>query len=184
MVNRTRSRRTAVAALVLLPSCVVCSWPQGAFQLTVQTLEGTRFSIPGDLSAAVNILVIGFTRKAGAAARPWTERLERDFPVSRGFAVYPVAVLAGVPALFRAFALAATRSDSAPLERSRTLVALSDEAAWKKLAGFQEPDDPCVVVLDRAGSVLVRAQGTFQEPGYEAASAAIRAAQEGKAWTN
>ena len=129
-----------------------------------------------NLAAATDILVIGFTHRAKSDTRPWSQRLQQDFTPARGFAVYPVAVLAGVPLLFRSFARARSKTESLLTERSRFLVADHDERTWRRVAGYRLPDDPYIVVLDRSGSVLLREAGLFDEQSYEKIAARIRAA--------
>ena len=180
MVLRTRAApgaaRIPAAVLALLLASASVSGAQGSVRLAAQTLAGAPRVIPVDLEGTVDILVIGFSQKAGTAARPWAERLSADFPASGGSAVYEVAVLAGVPAWFRPLALAATRASTAPVDRSRLLVALTDLQSWKDLAGGEAADEPCVVVIDRRGSVLARTRGDYQQGRYDEISAAIRAA--------
>ena len=158
----------------------VAAWSSAIPRLPVQTLEGSSFAIVDDLEAATDILVVGFTQKAGSNTAPWTERLQRDFTRVDGFAVYTVAVLAGVPRLFRPFALNSIRAGVPPSRRGRFLIVDGDENAWRSLAGYRLPDDPYIVVLDRTGSVLDRESGLFDEKSYQEAAARIRSAAAGQ----
>lgn len=166
----------ASIGLSLILSLPAAAWADSIPAIAVDTLAGSAFVLPRDLAAATDILVIGFTQKAGSNTRPWSERLQQDFTPARGFAVYPVAVLAGVPLLFRSFALGSVKNGVALTERSRFLVADHDERTWRRVAGDRLPDDPYIVVLDRSGSVLLREAGLFDEQSYEKIAARIRAA--------
>ena len=165
-----------IVALALLLSLPAAAWSEATPRITTHTLEGSTFTLPDDLQAATDILVVGFTKKAGSATRPWTERLERDFTAADGFAVYPAAVIAGVPELFRSFALNGIRASVSPAERGRFLLVEQDENAWRSLAGYRLPDDPYIIVLDKTGNVLARESGLFDEKSYQDAAARIRSA--------
>ncbi len=105
-----------IVALALLLSLPAAAWSEATPRITTHTLEGSPFTLPDDLQAATDILVVGFTQKAGSATRPWIERLERDFTAADGFAVYAAAVIAGVPRLFRSFALNGIRASVSPAD--------------------------------------------------------------------
>ena len=98
------------------------AWPGSFPRIPPQTLSGSRFLIPDDLGGDVNVMVIGFTEKTGSNNRPWIERLENGFGRESGVAIYPVAVLAGVPAPFLFFALGSIRGSTAPEKRDRFLI--------------------------------------------------------------
>ncbi len=161
-------------------SCILClglpapAWPQSFPRSGLRTLDGAPFLLPDDLAGRVNILVIGFTQKAGGNTRPWVERLEKDFAAADGYAVYPVAVLAGVPALFRPLALGSIRGGIPPEKRSTFLIVENDEQVWRDLAGYRFPDVPCIVVLDRSGSVFLRTAGLFDEARYQEIASVLR----------
>jgi hypothetical protein len=177
MQHRKKSKiPVPLIALALMLSPHVSAWSDAIPRITVHTVEGSSFILPDDLEAAVDILVVGFTQKGGSNTRPWTERLQRDFTSADGFAVYPTAVLAGVPGLFRSFALNAIRADVSPGERGRFLIVEQDKNAWRSLAGYRLPDDPYIIVLDRTGNVLARESGLFDEKSYQEAADRIRSA--------
>ncbi|MGO9413299.1 MAG: hypothetical protein ACLQCB_21435 [Spirochaetia bacterium] len=167
---------TSALALLL----AAAAWSDSFPRTTVQTLAGSAFVLPDDLEAAADILVVGFTQKAGSNTKPWTERLARDFTRADGFAVYPVAVLAGVPALFRSFALNSIRGGVDPQEYGHFLIVDHDESAWRTAAGYALPDDPYIIVLDKSGSVLARFKGVFDEKSYEDTAVRIRSITGGK----
>ncbi len=174
MQHRERSQTAILLAALALAVSPTTAWPDPLARTEARTLDGCAFVVPDDLAAHVDILVVGFTRKAGSNTNAWTERLRRDFSPSHGYAVYPVAVLAGVPGLFRSFALNAIRESVPPAERGTFLIVDSDENAWRSLAGYRLPDDPYIIVLDRTGRVLARANGLFDEKSYQDVAARIR----------
>jgi hypothetical protein len=116
-----------MVGLALLLSLQTAAWSESFPRTMVRTLAGSAFTLPDDLDTCISILMVGFTQKGGSNTKPWAEMLEMDFTRAHGFAVYPVAVLAGVPPLFRDFALNSIRSGVTPLER-----ALSDRRSRRK----------------------------------------------------
>jgi len=162
--------------LALMVCLQAGAWSKLIPRATIQTLAGSSFVLPDDLEADTDILVVGFTQKAGSNTRPWTERFQQDFASAEGYSVYPVAVLAGVPALFRSFALSSIRAGVPQADRGHFLIVDQDEKLWRAQVGYRLPDDPYIIVLDRTGSVLARESGLFDEKSYQDAAALIRAA--------
>ncbi len=158
-------------------SLAASGWSDPIPHLTVQVLSGSAFTLPDDLPGGVSILVIGFTQKAGDNTKPWADRLRKDFLKADGFTVYSVAVLAGVPAFFRPLAVNSIKGSVSLSDQSTFLIVKSDENAWRTLAGYRTPDDPCVVALDKAGNVLARTSGLFNEETYREAAALIKGAK-------
>ena len=181
MQCRRRSKMPVTIVVLTLMLCLQAgAWSDAIPRLTVQTLEGSSFTLPDGLEAAANILVVGFTQKAGSNVRPWAERLQRDFTRADGFAVYTAAVLAGFRLSFRGFALNGIRAGVPPEQRGRFLIVEQEESAWRSLADYRLPDDPYIIALDRTGNVLDRENGLFDEGSYPAAAARIRSAAGGK----
>jgi len=173
-MRHCRRQLVPVLALAILAAPAVAGWSESIPRLSARTLSGGTVVLPDDLAAGVTILVVGFTRKAGDNTRPWVERLRRDFTPAEGFTVYSVAVIAGVPALFRPLAAGAIRGSVPPADRATFLIADQDESAWRLLAGYQAPDTPYIVAMDKSGAVLARAGGPYDEETYAEAAARIR----------
>ena len=174
-------RRRPHIAILIVGSTLMLFLPAAAWcdaipRLTVQTLEGVSFTLPNDLEAAVDILVVGFTQKAGSNTRPWTERLRAGFHQGGWICRLP----RGGPCRgARAFSRIRAQLDSrgrSPEERGRFLIVDQDESDWRALAGYRLPDDPYIIVLDRTGNVLDRETGLFDEKSYQDVAAKIRAA--------
>ena len=181
MQHRRRLKLSVLATgMAILLSLAATGWSDSFPRITVKTLIGSPFVLPDQMEAAVNILVVGFTQKAGTKTRLWTERLRKDFTPANGFAVYTVAVLAGVPSLFRSLALGSVRSGIPEDQRDRFLIVDRDEDLWRRLTGYRLPDDPYIVALDKAGEVLIRASGPFNDKTYDDVASAIRSAAGGK----
>ena len=157
--------RKTITVLLILWAGPLWSLPIPRLELT--SLENKRFVLPVDAQASVNVLVIGFTQKAGENNKPWIDRLGRDFPPTPRCATYSVAILTGVPALFRSLALSGMRNAIPTERRSMFLSTFTDEKVWKSLVGYQEANDPYLVLLDASGQVLLQVHGLFTEARYQ-----------------
>ena len=116
--------------------------------------------------ARATALAIGFTKRAGSKSRAWIDRLEKDFGDRPGFAAYGVAVLAGVPPLFRGLALDGVKNTISDGRRDGFLVALKDEAGWEALVGYESTEDSYVLVLNAQGDVIAESRGPIGEASY------------------
>lgn len=157
-------RRGFISSIVLLGASF--GWTATIPHLDVKRMDGTGFALPGDLRAKVNVLVIGFTRKAGTSNKAWIDRFEQGFRDEPAVAVFGVAVLASVPPLFRRLALDGVKKSVPDTKRGDFLVTFSDEEKWKELVGYEPPDNPYILVLDGRGNELARYHGLFGETAY------------------
>lgn len=170
MTRNAPKKPFAVAALLL----VLISQEARAGEvpdLELQHLDGRPFLLPADAIGSVTVLVIGFTRKAGTNSGPWAARLESQFGGNPSCAIHSVAILAGVPALFRGFAYAAVERSVSPSERPNFLLTYDNDAEWKRLVGFSEPNSPYVVVIDRHGNITLGLQGSMSDSRYSLVAA-------------
>jgi len=179
-MQRRKRISIVIIGLAITASLPIAVGAEAFPRTTVQNLVGSDVVLPDQLEARINILVVGFTQKAGSNTKPWTERLKKDFTRADGFAVYPVAVLAGVPPIFRGFALGSIRGSVPTADRGGFLIVNDDESAWRSVAGYQLPDDPYIIVIDKTGTVIARAAGLLDEKTYEELSTQIRSVAGGK----
>lgn len=172
-MTRNRPKKPfAVAALLLV------LMPQAARaavvpHLELQHLDGTPFLLPADAIGSVTVLVVGFTQAAGTKSGPWVTRLESQFGANPSCTIHSVAILAGVPALFRGFVHAAVERNVSPSERATFLLTYHNDAEWKMLVGFSEPNNPYVVVIDRQGGIALALHGSMSDPRYGQVAAEI-----------
>jgi hypothetical protein len=181
MLHREISRTpTLLYGLTLMLCLHSAGWSDSFPRTRVQIITGSAFTFPDNLDAPTAILAVGFTQKAGANTKPWAQRLERGFTRADGFSVYPEALHAGVSPLFRGFALSSIRSGVTSQQSDRFLIVDHDESTWRTLAGYRMQGEPHIIVVDRAGTVLVRGRGQFDEKNYQDAAARIRSAAGSK----
>ena len=145
---------------------------QALAPLTATSLDDRVVTVP-DSQKAVTVLVIGFSQKGGDQTKPWAQRFAHDFGAEPRVACYSVAQLSGVPSLLRSMVAGLIKVGTPGPDRARFLTTFDDEVAWKGAAGFQQPDDAYVVVIEHSG-VVSRAHGPFTETLYASKADVVR----------
>ena len=145
------------AVLVLLVPAALFS--ESLPRIEGENLAGKTVVLPNAASGRMAILIAGFTHASQHQTKPWDERLRHEFPDPAKVTVYPVAVLAGVPRMVRGMAVHGIKSGTPKEERERFLLVYHNEAELKEAAGFAQPDDAYVILLDRTGSIRWRFHG-------------------------
>ncbi len=148
-----------------------------------ETLAGGRVQLPRDLSplpgrpggGRMAVLVVGFSRAASGPARAWGERLAADTERSEAVTYFELPVLAGVPRLLRSGVLRLMEGSVKGTGREHFLPITENEAAWRRVVEFRDPDVPYLLVVDDGGEVRWRSSGAFSEPAYAALCAQVRA---------
>jgi len=168
--------RTMMISLAILLTAFLTpvAWAEPVPHLVLSSLKHQPFVLPDDVRGVVSVLFVGFSQKAGSNAKGWTDRVEKDFPSTPGLRSYTVAVLAGVPTLFRSMVVGFIENGTPANRRGTFLVTFSDETAWKTLAGFQAPDDPYVLVLGPDSAIALKVHGLFDESLYQMITERVR----------
>lgn len=135
--------------------------------LQLMSLSGDPFSLPAAALGRVTVLVIGFSRAAGKESGPWVDRLNAEAGAEPGVAIRSVAVLAGVPALFQSMVRGIVERGTPRRQWPSFLVTFTDGAEWKRIVGFERPDDSYLIVIDARGEVVMRLHGAVSESGLD-----------------
>jgi hypothetical protein len=118
-----------------------------------ESLSGKRIALPEEAKGRAAVLLFTFSRRAGDAARVWSEAIAKpdvaDFEISS----YRILVLGGIPRLLRGFVVAGIKKGMPPSLHHTTLKLFGDQESWKARLGVRSSDDPQLVILDREGSV-------------------------------
>jgi hypothetical protein len=128
--------------------------------IEAQSLDDRKIAFPAAAAGRPAVVVIGFTHASQNQTRPWGERLSRD-PAS--LLVYSLAVLEDVPRLVRGMAAHGIKSGVPKEQRERFLLVYHDEKALKEIAGFSQPDDAYVLLLDGSGAVSWKYHGPVSD---------------------
>lgn len=141
--------------------------------LRVHSLAGRRLVLPADLGRPA-LLIVGFTRESSRQTRPWAERARGDSGLA-GIAIEQVAVIAGIPRLFRGLAESQIRSAIPAALHQTFLLADEDQNGWRRLTANADEEAAAVVLIDANGRVVWRAAGALTPASYAALQRAVNA---------
>lgn len=164
------------ALIVGFAGFLFCASPSGASvpRAHVETLTGARLELFHDIAPHLAVLIIGFTKASRTQATEWSRRLEPEVPRISEAQIFQVAVLADVPWLIRGFVIRQIRASVPKAMHPRSLLALDDAEAWKRLADFGE-EDAAYLVLIGHGDLLWRSHGPLTEARYRSLTEALGA---------
>jgi len=173
---RSFSRQLAIA-LALLTAEFGAAQQQGGRIPTVHetSFAGTQVTLPDDLRGRVGVLVLGFSKKSGDVSKSWGERLEQSYQNSREVMFYEMPVLESVPKLIRGMVLKSMRSGVPEAMQAHFMPTFSNEAEWKKIAGYANADDAYVLVVDGDGRVRWQTSGKVTDAGFGALKEQVEA---------
>jgi hypothetical protein len=140
--------------------------------LPVETLAGASLVVPGAWPSQPVLLVVGFSRDARDTCRAWSERL-RGTDRPEGAAVYQVAVIDDVPGLLRGLVARGIRKGVPPALHERFLLVTEQGQAWRKLAGYTQPDAAYLLLFDAQHALRWHASGSPDDARYRALRTAL-----------
>ena len=133
-----------------------------------KNLLGQKMALPDAAAGHDAVVVIGFTHASQNELKAWTARLRTELPT------YSVAVLEDAPRLVRGMAVHGMKGGVPKDERGNFLVVEHDEKELKQAAGFAQPNDAYVLLLDKTGEILWKTHGEVTD----AAVAGLNAKRE------
>ncbi|MDE3063960.1 MAG: hypothetical protein KGJ51_13000 [Acidobacteriota bacterium] len=110
-------------------------------QTAGETLSGQRVTLAQAVRGQRVVLVAGFSRAGGEGTGAWVKAVQTD-PALKGVAVWQVAMLAGVPGIFRGAIRNGMKKGLTAAEQERFVVLAEDEAAWRSYFGVTEDSEP------------------------------------------
>jgi hypothetical protein len=140
----------------------------------IPEVHGTSFtnqavSLPAELqNKAAGILVLGFSRGSRDAVTGWATRIAADYRTADVVAYYELPVVASVPGFLRGILLRSIKSSAPERAHKRIVPITTDEAGWRAVVHYSEPDDPYVLVVDPHGDVVWQTQGQPTDAAYGA----------------
>jgi len=137
----------------------------------IPSVHGTTFSdakvdLPEALHGKVGILVVGFSQGSRDAVTTWGKKLATDYYDSTTVEYYEMPVLASVPRLLRGFVEGRIKASVSDRGRPHFLPLLDDEAAWRSLVHYNNPDDAYILLVDARGEILWQTEGPPTEATY------------------
>jgi hypothetical protein len=129
-----------------------------------RSLEGRELRLPADLEGERNVLVIAFKREQQRDADSWKPALAALVRATPGLAVYGLPTLPTGARTMRWLIERGMRRGAENREvRERTIPLYVDTDAFRRALAIPDEAQIHVLLVDRAGLVLWRASGTFDE---------------------
>jgi ATP10 protein len=147
--------------LVLLAGGLVCLRAEQFPPIEGKNLLDQKTALPDAAAGRTAVIVIGFTHASQKQVKPWTTRLQHEFPT------YSVAVLEDAPRLVRGMAVHGMKGGTPEDQRSQFIVIYHNEKELKQAAGFEVPDDAYVLLLDKDGAIRWRFHGPVTDTAVQ-----------------
>ena len=143
--------------------------------VTSANLSRQGFTLPADFEGDLNVLLIAFQRWQQRAVDTWipfVRQLEQAHADAR---YYELPVIQRMNVLGRTFINQGMRAGIPdPVARARTITLYVDKPAFRQALELPHEKDIYVLLVDREGNVLWRAEGIFTPEKGESLAAALR----------
>jgi hypothetical protein len=162
-------RRSAWLGILLLGGL----WQAQGQTVTIPEVHGTvltgeKVDLPDALKGKVGVLIVGFSQASREQVTAWGRRLAGDYRGSNAVLYFEMPVVESVPKLLRGWVMK-KMGESVPDRAKGTFLPLVDhEKEWKAAVRYTQADDAYVLVVDGAGIVRARAEGTASDESYAA----------------
>ena len=140
------------------------------------SLSGREYSLPADFEGEVNLVLVAFQRWQQELVDTWlptARRLAETYPTLR---YYELPTISRLNFLARAFIDSGMRAGIPdPTARATTITLYLDKLSFRQALELPEEETIYVMLVDRQGQVLWRADGAFApETGQELEQAIAR----------
>jgi ATP10 protein len=149
--------RACILAMLLAGSLVGEQFPR----VEGENLLGQKTTLPDAAAGHPTVVVIGFTRASQNQTKSWAASVREDL------STYSVAVLEDAPRLVRGMTVRGMKSGVPEDQREHFVVIYRNEKELKQVAGFDNPDDAYVLLLDKDGAIHWRFHGAVTDAAIE-----------------
>jgi hypothetical protein len=136
--------------------------------LSVKRLDQQRVVLPQELPAQRTLALVAFRSSHREEIRSWIKGLRLDQDDSIAWFKMPVLKDPGSEQARSDIESVLLASHPADIDRSRLVPVFTDRDAFIRAAGLPGHEHAWVLVLDRDGRVLARAEGKFDEDKAQA----------------
>jgi len=126
-----------------------------------ENLLGQKMTLPDAAAGHAAVIVIGFTHASQNQTKAWTARLQHELPT------YSIAVLEDAPRLVRGMAVHGMKGGVPEDQRDHFVVLYHNEKELKQAAGFDQPNDAYVLLLDKDGAIQWKFHGPITDATVE-----------------
>lgn len=131
--------------------------------LTAKRLDQRKIQLPQELPAGRTLALVVFKGTQRAEAQSWIDGLDLTHNGAIAWLKMPVLNDPGDEGLRMAIEKRLMSRNAAERDRSRLVPIFTDREAFIRAAGLSGAEHASVLVLDRQGNVLARAEGAFDE---------------------
>ncbi len=146
--------------------------------VTGANLQRKKLSLPQDFQGELNLVLIAFQQWQQTQVDTWipfARQLEDTYPRVR---YYELPTIQRLNTLARTFINEGMRAGIPdPIARERTITLYLDKNAFREALQLPGEDDIYVLLLDRQGRVMWRAEGAFTPEKGESLAAAVQGGQ-------
>lgn len=143
---------------------------------TVQgsNLQRQKLTLPQDLAGTLNVVLIPFQRWQQDTVDTWVPFLRQLEGERDGVYYYELPTIQQMNVLSRTFINEGMRAGIPdPVARERTITLYLDKVAFRRALDLPHEDDIYVLLVDRQGQVLWRAEGAHTPQKAKSLAAAI-----------
>jgi hypothetical protein len=134
--------------------------------INAKALDNSEIILPSPGSRQFLILIVGFSRKSGKVCEVWSKKISADYQANPGISYFSLPVLESAPKLVRPMIVYGMRTGLPAEELHRLVPLYSNEAEWKKLVNFSNPDDAYLIVAAPNGDLLWQAHSSYSDAIY------------------
>jgi len=143
--------------------------------VTSANLSRQGFTLPADFEGDVNVLLIAFQRWHQRVVDTWIPFVRHLEQAHDDVRYYELPVIQRMNVLGRTFINEGMRAGIPDrVARARTITLYVDKAAFRQALGLPHEEDIYVLLVDREGNVLWRAEGAFTPEKGESLAAVLR----------
>jgi len=137
-------------------------------ELTVKRLDQQLIALPRGLTADRTLVLVAYSKAQREEIESWVKGLRLDKDSSIAWIKMPLVNDPGNEAVRNAVERKLLAQHPADSERSRIVPVFTDRQAFIRAAGLSGHEHASVLVLNRDGKVLARAEGRFDEDKAQA----------------
>ena len=131
--------------------------------LQAKRLDQTHIALPQELPSGRTLAVVIFNRNQREEAQSWIDGLKLRNDPSIAWLKLPVLNDPGDDDQRRSIERRLLDRHTDAADRARMVPVFTDRAAFVRATGLASAEHASVLVLDRRGNVLARAQGRFEQ---------------------
>jgi len=150
--------------------------------VTGSNLQRRKLDLPQDFQGELNLVLIAFQQWQQTQVDTWIPFARQLEEVHSGLRYYELPTIQRLNVLARTFVNEGMRAGIPdPVSRERTITLYLDKGEFRKALQLPHEDDIYVLILDRQGNVLWRAEGAFTQDKGDSLMAELEAQQHNEA---